>query len=113
MKILGYMIRTRSCKSNHQCLIDLFSTQRTTCFNRSCFEKPSNEIKTNMISHSISEQTIENHFYIRFIFILLCFPLCIFYYLYELDFKMYALIIYILSEYNKFYEIKSQRININ
>jgi hypothetical protein len=76
-------------------------------------------IKNNIITHSFDHKSIQNNFNIIFIFLfpffftLLCIPLCVFYYIYEFDFKIHGLIIHILSICNRCYETKRKRINIS
>jgi len=108
--MIGRIVRTRSCKSDRQCLIDSFSTQSNSCFTNSC---------TNDYEKHVKHKSIENKFNIIFIFIFpvfftfLCIPLCVFYYIYEFDFKIHALTIHILSIRNRHYEMKRRRINID
>lgn len=114
---IGRMIRKRSCKTNRQCLVDLFSIESTSCFMNFCLNNSEKHLKR--VKDNISQQSIEKNFYIIFIFIfplfftILCLPLCLFYYIYEFDFKIHALLIYVLSQCNRIYEIKRRRRRIN
>ncbi|CAF2400224.1 unnamed protein product [Rotaria sp. Silwood2] len=118
---IGRIVRTRSCKSDRQCLIGSYSTQTDYCFIKSCTtnndRKHLNILEDNIISHTIDHKLIRNNLNIIFIFIfpffftLLCIPLCVYYYIYECDFKIHALTIYILSLCNRHCEAKKRRIN--
>ncbi|CAF1008969.1 unnamed protein product [Rotaria sordida] len=117
---IGRIVRRRSCKSDRQCLIDSFSIQSDYCFMKSCINndrKYVNIIENNIKSNSIDHKLIHNNLNIIFIFIfpffitLICIPLCIYYYIYECDFKIHALTIYILSICNRHCKMKNRRIN--
>ncbi len=115
--IIGRIVRIRSCKSDRQCLIGSISTQSDYCFTNSCIiddQKPLNTIRITTLDY----QSTENHFHLLFIFLfplfftLFCLPLCIFYYIYECDFKIHALILHLVSQCNRCSQMK-RRINIS
>ncbi len=120
--IIGRTVRIRSCKPNRQCLIGSLSSQSINCFANSCtinYRKKLNMIENNIMTHSPDYKSTKNNLNIIFIFLfpflftLLCIPLCVLYYIYELDFKIHALTIHILSKCQRHDETKGKRINIS
>lgn len=106
--LLGHLIRKRFCKRDHHCSIDSDSIQTKDCYVGSC---PNDYSNLSFFSDWSTSQSQANQFKSIFIFFfplvftLICLPLCIIYYIYEMDFKIHACFMYGFGQWNRCCEI--------
>lgn len=120
LSIIGYAVRNRFCKPNRRCLTGSVSTQSNYCFLGPCTKyhgQNSSVMPDPMIENTHEYKLINKDFQFIFIFIFpvffisLCLPLCVFYYIYELDFKIHMITSQTLSMCNRHFDTKRRRIN--
>lgn len=90
-EIFGHVIRKRSCKFNRRCSMESNGIEMKDCQTGSCPDEHSNQNHERLI------------FIILFplVFTLICLPLCLLYYIYEIDFKTHAWFMYGFSQCNQ------------
>lgn len=116
--MIGRIIRTRSCKSYQQCLINSHSMESDYCFADACIDNYQKQFNRKSIINN-DHRFIHNQYHVIFLFMfpicftLICLPLCIYYYVYEFDFKFHALTVHILSICNRYFARPTTNININ
>ena len=108
VKVLsGHSIRKRSCKTDNRCSIDSNLIETKDCYVNSCMNDHSNLSKKNLFSDWPQYQSNDKYFKSFFIFLfpflftLICLPLCILYYIYEMDFKIHACFMYGFAQCNR------------
>lgn len=110
--VLGYKIRIR-----HHSFDMLKKKELSHCFLQSCLT--SSTLKKHIILHANNHVPIDEYWIVLAILVFpclltfLCVPICVLYYVYEIDFKLHASTSQLYSLCQKYCEIKRRRINMS
>jgi hypothetical protein len=115
--LAGRRTRTRTCKSGHRCLLGAMTRQLNDCLSQPCSDE-SDQTLSSTENQTIAYWDNDSLVVILIVlfpvcFTLLCLPLCVLYYVYELDFKLHALTVRLCSLYSRGCQTTRGRINIS